>query len=71
MKKINFQTGSPYVVFAWGDEDPYSTSNTIFDLTNQGRKQIILLNNPSANPDTKSIAEEHVEFSIKNVSLPV
>ena len=61
------ETGSPYVIFAYGESDPLPGQDITYHNSNRGSKVLNLI---SGAPDKNTIIpnEEIIEFSIRNVN---
>ena len=66
---LSIETGTPYVVYAWGEKDPLSNQDIEYHKEYRGSIQIQLLNKiPPEVLDSNSL--EIIEFLIENIVLP-
>lgn len=63
------EQGTPYVVFAWGDDDPslYTYNDVFYHNSNRGVKQVNLISNPNSFFQSTISSSQTLEFSISNV----
>jgi hypothetical protein len=60
------ETGSPFVIFAYGETDPLPGQDITYHKSNRGSKVINLISSPDKNTQISNL--ETLEFSIQNVN---
>ncbi len=64
--------GSPYTIFAWGENDPIDGQDISYHLANRGSKVIMWLKGEEKNKSYQQINDEPIEklsFTISNVII--